>query len=73
MSFLKIILLSSLVFEYADYIYHLNEKDRAIKIYEDIYFNTDNLDLASRAAMALAKDYLSNHNAFKARNLRIRF
>ncbi|MCR2104091.1 flagellar protein [Campylobacter upsaliensis] len=53
--------------EYADYIYHLDEKDRAIKIYEDIYFNTDNLDLASRAAMALAKDYLSNHNIFKAR------
>ncbi|ARE81079.1 DUF7494 domain-containing protein [Campylobacter helveticus] len=53
--------------EYADYIYHLNEVDRAIKIYEDIYFNTDNLNLASRAAMALAKDFLANNNAFKAK------
>lgn len=52
--------------EYADYIYHLNEKDRAISIYEDIYFNTKDLNLAARAALSLAKDELLNQNLNKA-------
>ncbi|ECC0591169.1 DUF7494 domain-containing protein [Campylobacter coli] len=52
--------------DYADYIYPLNEKERAIDIYEDIYFNTKNLDLAARAAMSLIKDYLANNQIDKA-------
>ncbi|NHG50111.1 flagellar protein [Campylobacter jejuni] len=51
---------------YADYIYSLDEKERAIDIYENIYFNTKNLDLAARAAMGLIKDYLLNNQINKA-------
>ncbi|HEA8244101.1 TPA: flagellar protein [Campylobacter coli] len=52
--------------DYADYIYSLGEKERAIDIYENIYFNTQNLDLAARAAMGLIKDYLVNNQINKA-------
>lgn len=52
--------------EYADYIYHLNEKEAAVLIYEDIYFNTKDLNLASRAALSLAKDELLNENPSEA-------
>ncbi len=46
--------------DYADYIYGLNEKEKAVSIYENTYFNTQNLDLAARAAMSLAKNLLLN-------------
>ncbi|TKX31930.1 tetratricopeptide repeat protein [Campylobacter aviculae] len=47
--------------DYADYLYSLRERGRAIDIYENTYFNTKNLDLAARAAMSLAKDFLLNN------------
>lgn len=56
--------LSSL--DYADYIYNLDEKEKAINLYENIYFNTKNLDIAARAAMSLAKDAILNSNLNKA-------
>ncbi|MBZ7961118.1 DUF7494 domain-containing protein [Campylobacter molothri] len=52
--------------DYADYLYGLRERNKAIDIYEDIYFNTKNLDLAARAAIALAKDCILNNNINKA-------
>ncbi|MFQ6342161.1 flagellar protein [Campylobacter sp. VTCC 70190] len=52
--------------DYADYIYNLNEKEKAVNIYENIYFNTKNLDLAARAAMSLAKNSLLNGQSDKA-------
>ncbi|EDO8299663.1 flagellar protein [Campylobacter jejuni] len=52
--------------DYADYIYNLNEKEKAVNIYENTYFNTKNLDLAARAAMSLAKNLLSNEQVNKA-------
>ncbi len=45
--------------DYADYIYNLDGREIALAIYEDIYFNNKNLDLAARAAMSLAEDLLS--------------
>ncbi|WP_283798747.1 DUF7494 domain-containing protein [Campylobacter jejuni] len=52
--------------DYADYIYNLNEKEKAVNIYENTYFNTKNLDLAARAAMSLAKNLLLNEQVNKA-------
>lgn len=52
--------------DYADYLYGLRERSKAIDIYEDIYLNTKNLDLAARAATALAKDNILNNNINKA-------
>ncbi|WP_276882638.1 tetratricopeptide repeat protein [Campylobacter cuniculorum] len=52
--------------DYADYIYNLGERERAIGIYENIYFNTKDLNLAARAAMSLAKDLLLNSNPNRA-------
>ncbi|MBZ7936108.1 flagellar protein [Campylobacter sp. B0100352/1] len=52
--------------DYADYLYSLRERSKAMDIYEDIYLNTKNLDLAARAAMALAKDSILNNNINKA-------
>ncbi|KAA6227265.1 MULTISPECIES: tetratricopeptide repeat protein [unclassified Campylobacter] len=48
--------------EFADYIYNLGEKPKAMQIYEDIYYNTANLHLAAKAAMSLARDLLANNN-----------
>ncbi|TKX30859.1 tetratricopeptide repeat protein [Campylobacter estrildidarum] len=47
--------------DYADYLYSLREREKAIDIYENTYFNTKNLDLAARAAMSLAKDFILNN------------
>ncbi|MDX2323615.1 flagellar protein [Campylobacter hepaticus] len=52
--------------DYADYMYNLNEEDEAVKIYENTYFNTKNLDLAARSAMSLAKNLLLNGQINKA-------
>ncbi len=52
--------------DYSDYIYNLGERERAVGNYENIYFNTKNLDLAARAAMSLAKNSLLNSNPNKA-------
>lgn len=52
--------------DYADYIYNLDEKEKAIKIYEDVYFNTKNLDSAAKAALSLAENELLNGNTQKA-------
>ncbi|TKX33746.1 DUF7494 domain-containing protein [Campylobacter taeniopygiae] len=52
--------------DYADYLYSLRERSKAMDIYEDIYLNTKNLNLAARAAMALAKDSILNNNINKA-------
>jgi len=53
-------------FEFADYLYALGEKEQALKIYEDTYFSTTNLDLAARASMSLAKDLLLHKQADRA-------
>lgn len=52
--------------DYADYIYNLGEKEKAVGIYENAYFNTKDLDIAARAAMSLAKDSLLKLNPNKA-------
>lgn len=39
--------------DYADYIYPLNEKERAIDIYEDIYFNTKKFRFGSKGGNEL--------------------
>ena len=45
--------------DYADYIYSLGEKDKANIIYDQIYYKTKNLNLASRAAITLAIDMIN--------------
>ncbi|MCX2682656.1 flagellar protein [Campylobacter sp. MIT 21-1685] len=52
--------------DYADYIYNLGEKERAVQMYENVYFGTKNLDLAARAAVLLAKNELLNTNIQRA-------
>ncbi len=52
--------------DYADYIYGLHERERAVDIYQNIYFNTKNLDLAARSAMSLAKNDLLNNRIDRA-------
>ena len=52
--------------DYADYIYNLDEKENAVNIYENIYLNTKELDIASRAAMSLAKNLLLNSKTNEA-------
>lgn len=42
--------------DYADYIAALGQKDEASAIYEQIYYNTKDLNLAARAGVSLAKD-----------------
>lgn len=54
--------------DYADYIYDLNEQDRAKDIYENTYLNTKNLDLAARAAISLAKIALIQGQKEQAKN-----
>lgn len=54
--------------DYADYIYDLNEQNRAKDIYENTYLNTKNLDLAARAAISLAKIALIQGQKEQAKN-----
>ncbi|MCR6576953.1 tetratricopeptide repeat protein [Campylobacter insulaenigrae] len=58
--------------DYADYLYNLGKKNTAVDIYKEVYYSTSNADLASRAALFLAKDYLEQKNINDARDLTIK-
>ncbi|MCR6594441.1 DUF7494 domain-containing protein [Campylobacter insulaenigrae] len=58
--------------DYADYLYNLGKKNTAVDIYKEVYYSTSNADLASRAALFLAKDYLEQKNINDARDLIIK-
>lgn len=55
--------------DYADYLYNLGKKDMAVEIYEDVYYSTQNQNLASRAALFLARNYLEQKNIQQAKDL----
>ncbi|MBK1973895.1 flagellar protein, partial [Campylobacter sp. TTU-622] len=52
--------------DYADYIYDLGDKERAISIYENTFYNNKNLDLAARSALSLSKDLITNNKIKQA-------
>ncbi|AJC93206.1 paralysed flagella protein A [Campylobacter subantarcticus LMG 24377] len=55
--------------DYADYLYHLGKKNTANNIYQDVYYSTPDADLASRAALFLARNYLEMQNVKEAKEL----
>ena len=55
--------------DYADYLYNLGKKSAAVDIYKEVYYSTSNADLASRAALFLAKNYLQQNNIKDAKDL----
>lgn len=52
--------------DYADYIYDLGDKEKAISIYENTFYNNKNLDLAARSALSLSKDLILNNKLNQA-------
>lgn len=55
--------------DYADYLYNLGKKNTATNIYQEVYYSTDNTNLASRAALFLAKNYLEQKSPKQAKEL----
>ena len=55
--------------DYADYLTRLGSKPQAQIIYNDLYYKTQNLDIASRSALSLAKFALIDKNNNKAYEL----
>lgn len=55
--------------DYADYLYHMGQKNTAINIYQDVYYSTPDVDLASRAALFLAINHLEQKNLDEAKKL----
>ena len=52
---------------YADSLYKKNEKNRAIKLYEDVLYSTKDMDIASIAAIKMANSKIDLGNAQEAK------
>lgn len=52
---------------YADTLYKSNKKDEAIKLYEDVLYSSKDIDVASKAAIKLAKTSLENKKKEKTK------
>lgn len=55
--------------DYADYLLGLGKKDEALRLYDDVYLNSQNADLATRAALSTAKLALNDKNKNHALSL----
>lgn len=43
--------------DYADYIYNLNEKEKAVNIYENTYFNTKKFRFSCKSSYEFGKEF----------------